>query len=324
MHQPILLPKRKKPFRKLLRILLLVFILMNILAAVHAWSFTHFDDSAGARVNPDHMTRTQKAKMLLLGAALPRPVNTDVPSQDFERVTIKSNVQLSAWYIKAENPIGTVLLFHGYQGNKSGLLPASNEFLKMGYNVLLTDFMGSGGSAGNSTTIGFDEAGEVKDCFEYIQQKGEKQIYLYGSSMGAVAIMKAIADYKVAPKAIIIGCPFGTMYKTVGKRFEIRGVPKFPLAGMLTFWGGVENGFWAFGHNPEDYAKSITCATLLLWGEQDNRVSGEEIDAIYASLKGPKELKTFIHCGHGTYLDEEPEEWVVTVSGFLERRLDER
>ncbi|MFP9098062.1 alpha/beta hydrolase [Flavobacterium sp. RHBU_24] len=317
MHRSTPRPKRKNPLRTLLRILIIAFILLNIIAAVHAWSFTHFDDNAGARVNPDRMTNTQKAKLLLLGATLPRPVNTDLPSRDFERVTLQSNVQLSAWYIKAKKPKGTVLLFHGYQGNKSGLLPAANRFIAMGYNVLLTDFMGSGGSEGNSTTIGFDEAEEVKDCFNYIQQKGEQHIYLYGSSMGAVAIMKAIADYKLAAKGILIGCPFGTMYKTVSNRFEIMGVYKFPLAGMLTFWGGVENGFWAFGHNPEDYAKSISCPALLLWGELDNRVSGEEIDAIYANLNGPKQLKKFIHCGHSAYLDEYPEEWDEAVQGFL-------
>lgn len=319
MYHPIPLPKRKNPLRKPLRFLLVVFILMNIIAAVHAWSFTHFDNNAGARLNPDQMTRSQKAKMLLLCAALPRPVNTDVPSQDFERVTLQSNVQLSTWYIKADRPKGTVLLFHGYQGNKSTLIPAADMFVAMGYNVLLTDFMGSGGSEGNSTTIGFDEAEEVKDCFECIKQKGEQNIYLYGSSMGAVAIMKAIDEYKIAPKAIIIGCPFGTMYKTVGARFDIMGVPKFPLAGMLTFWGGVENGFWAFGHNPEEYANNISCPALLLWGEIDNRVSEEEIDAIYANLSGPKQLKTFMRAGHGTYLDEYPEEWAATVRDFLHK-----
>lgn len=317
MYRPLPRPKRKKPLRTLLRLLLAVFILLNSIAAVHAWSFTHFSDTAGARVNPDHMSATQKAKMLFFGAALPRPVNTALPELPFERVTIESNVPLSAWYIKAERPKGTILLFHGYQGNKSNLITLGEAFVNMGYNVLLTDFMGSGGSGGNSTTIGYTEAEEVKDCYNYISQAGEKNIYLYGSSMGAAAVMKAVADYGVSPKAIMAGCPFGSMYGTVGKRFEIMGIPKFPLAGMLTFWGGVENGFWAFGHNPEAYAKNISCPTLLMWGELDSRVDYEEIDAIYQNLAGPKTLKTFMRCGHGQYNDEEPEEWHAAVAGFL-------
>jgi esterase/lipase len=319
MYQPIPLPRRKNPLKTLGKILLVVFILMNIIAAFQAWSFTHFDETAGERVKADSMNALQKAKMLFFGASLPRPQNTEIPSQQYQTVKIPSNLMLSAWYIKTANPKpkGTILLFHGYQGTKSNLIKVSDALLAMGYNTLLTDFMGSGGSEGNQTTIGAKEAENVKAAFEYIANKGEKNIYLYGSSMGAAAVMKAINDYKLSPKAIIVGCPFGSMYGTVGKRFEIMGIPKFPMAGLLTFWGGIENGFWAFGHNPEDYAKSITCPTLLLWGEQDNRVDYEETQTIYNNLTGQKELQIFIHSGHGQYIETEPEQWQNTVSAFL-------
>lgn len=323
MHQPIPLPKRKNPLKSLGRILLVVFILMNIIAAFQAWSFTHFDETVGDRVNTDKLSGAAKLKMLLFGASLPRPRNTDVPSQHYESIAIQSNVMLSAWYIKTTipTPKGTVLLFHGYQGTKSNLIKTSDGLLAMGYNTLLVDFMGSGGSDGNYTTIGAKEAQNVKSAYDYIAKTGEKNIYLYGTSMGAAAVMKAINDYMLMPKAIIVGCPFGTMYGTVGKRFEIMGVPKFPMAALLTFWGGIENGFWAFGHNPEDYAKNISCPTLLLWGEQDNRVSYEETQIIYNNLAGKKEQHTFIHSGHGHYIDTEPEEWKQTVSVFLSTHL---
>lgn len=299
--------------------LLFVFILMNLIAMFQGWAFTHFNENAGERIKAEDMDAFQKVKMLFFGAPLPRPRNTETPTQEYESVTLQSNVSLSAWYIKttAAKPKGTVLLFHGYQGNKSALIELSNVFLGMGYNTLLTDFMGSGGSEGNQTTIGYKEAENVKSAYDYIVGKGEKNIYLYGSSMGSAAVMKAMNDYTLSPKAIIVGCPFGTMYGTVGKRFEIMGIPKFPMAGLLTFWGGVENGYWAFGHNPEDYAKNITCPTLLLWGEQDNRVSYEETQAIYTNLAGPKELHTFVRSGHGQYIDTEPIEWQQIIGAFL-------
>ncbi|MFP5436473.1 MAG: alpha/beta hydrolase [Bacteroidia bacterium] len=319
MHQPIPLPKRSNPLKPLGRMLLFVFILMNIIAMFQGWAFTHFNETAGERIKAEQMDAFQKVKMLFFGAPLPRPRNTETPSQEYESVTLKSNVMLSAWYIKtmSSKPKGTILLFHGYQGNKSALLELSDAFLAMGYNTLLTDFMGSGGSEGNQTTIGYKEAENIKTAYDYIAGRGEKNIYLYGSSMGAASVMKAINDYKLSPKAIVVGCPFGSMYGTVGKRFEIMGVPKFPMAGLLTFWGGIENGFWAFGHNPEDYAKNITCPTLLLWGEQDNRVDYDEILAIYNNLAGPKDLHTFIHSGHGQYIETEPEAWHNTVESFL-------
>jgi alpha-beta hydrolase superfamily lysophospholipase len=210
-----------------------------------------------------------------------------------------------------------VLIFHGYGGEKSSMLDKATEFLKMNFNVLLVDFMGSGGSEGNSTSIGFHEAEEVKDCFEYIQKGGEKNIHLFGTSMGAVAIMKAISDYKIQPVSIMIECPFGTMYKTVSARFRLVNIPTFPMAGMLMFWGGVQNGFWAFSHNPEEYAKGVSCPTLLLYGEKDNRVSREEIDNIYNNLQGQKSLATYPLAGHENYLLKYKEQWVTDVANFL-------
>jgi hypothetical protein len=67
--------------------------------------------------------------------------------------------------------------------------------------------------------------------------------------------------------------------------------PLFSNAGLLDFWGGIQNGFWAFIHNPTEYAKKVRCPVLLLYGEKDNRVSSGEIDEIFLNLKGKKEQR---------------------------------
>src|SRR5205085_9033661 len=131
---------------------------------------------------------------------------------------------------------------------------------------------------------------------------GVKNIYLFGTSLGAVAILKAIHDYHLQPAAIIIECPFGSMYQTTCARFRIIKVPPFPMAGLLVFWGGIQNGFWAFGHNPTMYARSVKCPTLLLYGEKDEKVSRQEIDDIYKNLAGKKTLRTYPLAGHENYL----------------------
>jgi esterase/lipase len=107
------------------------------------------------------------------------------------------------------------------------------------------------------------------------------------------------------------------MYQTTAKRFSNMNVPAFPMAGLLLFWGGTLNGFWAFGHNPSEYAKNITCPTLLLYGEKDNRVSRKEINTIYFNLSGEKKLKTYPLSGHENYLKKYKKEWSSDVSTFL-------
>jgi pimeloyl-ACP methyl ester carboxylesterase len=135
--------------------------------------------------------------------------------------------------------------------------------------------------------------------------------------MGAVAIMKAIKDYDLKPKGIIIECPFGTMQQTVEARFKNMNVPTFPMTGLLVFWGGLQHGFWAFHHNPTDYAKQVTCPTLLLFGEQDKNVSRQEIEDIFANLPGQKQLKTYELAGHENYLNKYRTQWTQDVVNFL-------
>lgn len=177
--------------------------------------------------------------------------------------------------------------------------------------------MGSGGSEGNTTTIGFKEAEQVKTAYDYLISKGQTDLYLFGTSMGAVAIMKAIKDYDIKPKGILIECPFGSMYQTVAARFSNINLPAFPMAGLLVFRGGVQNGFWAFGHNPTDYAQQINCPTLLLYGENDKNVSRREIDAIFQNLTGPNTLKTYPLAGHENYQINYKNEWTEDVIRFL-------
>ena len=49
----------------------------------------------------------------------------------------------------------------------------------------------------------------------------------------------------------------GEDYAYSSDRFHSMKIPSFPMAVLLDFWGGVQNGFWAFGHNPTAYARSV-------------------------------------------------------------------
>jgi alpha-beta hydrolase superfamily lysophospholipase len=303
---------------KYLRILVFIFIIMNIVAFFHAYKFTHFTNNESEKTkSPERLSALQKVKTLFFGVNNPKPKNTKLPSQKYRTLKLHSNKEIECWLIENKKSKGTVILFHGYGGEKSSMISKSDEFIKLGFNTMLVDFMGSGNSQGNQTTIGFDEAEEVKTSFDYLRQTGEKNIYLFGTSMGSVAIMKCINDTKIKPKAIMIECPFGSMYTTVCARFKKMNAPTFPMAGILLFWGGVQNGFWGFDHNPTEYAKNINCPTLLLYGEKDKSVSRKEIDEIYENLNAQKELITYKNTGHENYLIKNKLEWIKNVSDFL-------
>jgi uncharacterized protein len=291
-------------------------------AYFHAYKFTHFSEAVVEKTkSPEKLSSLDKIKTLLTGVNNPRPNNKTVTGKTVEVVTLQSNKRIECWYIKSENIVdsakGTVAIFHGYSGDKSSMMDKADEFQKSGYNTILVDFMGSGGSEGNQTTLGYKEAEQVKTVYDYLQTKGERNIYLFGTSMGAVAILKSINDYNLNPKAIIIECPFGSMYQTTCARFKIMNAPVFPMAGLLVFWGGVQNGFWAFGHNPSEYAKAVSCPTLLLYGAKDKNVSRSETDAIFENLNGKKLLKIYPDAGHENYLLNYKNEWRQDITSFL-------
>lgn len=309
----------KKRVRRIGWLLLICFLLVNAVCFMHAWKFTHFADAGTEKPSAYTLSFFDKLKVLALGVDQPRPVNKFVPDVTYEQVRIQSNKEIAGWYMPVDTAKGTVILFHGYGGEKSSLLDKAALFAKMGYHTLVIDFMGSGESAGNQTTIGYKEGKQVRSAYEYIWQKGEKNIYLFGTSMGAAAILKCMNDTALQPRGIILECPFGSLYQTTAARFKKMGIPSFPMAGLLVFWGGVQNGFWGFGHQPQRYAKAVECPTLLLYGEKDDRVTRTETDIIFAALKGPKQLVTFPEAGHENYLIRYRKEWTQNVQFFLEK-----
>lgn len=295
----------------------MVFLLLNAAAMIHAYKFTHFTDGREDKTRIERLSLPDKLIMAFTGVSNPKPKNNRIPAGRYEVVKLKSNVMLEAWYRQAEQAKGTVILFHGYTGEKSGMIDKSDEFLKMGYNTLLVDFMGAGNSQGNAVTIGYREAENVKTCFDYIKNTGEQNICLFGTSMGAVAILKAISNGDVQPNSVILECPYGSMVETVEARFKMVHIPAFPMAYLLVFWGGIENGFWGFSFNPGEYAKDVKCPALLLYGAKDDRVSMQETERIFKNLGGYKQLKVYKNAGHENYLVKYKNEWVQNVSGFL-------
>lgn len=324
---------KRSRLRWLLGLLLLGFVAVNVVAFFHAWRFTHFTEEAGTHSpNPEQLSAGQKIWVLLTGIRNPKPQNGPKPDFPVETLTIDSpNGPLEAWYARPDSAAGrgTVALFHGYTSSKSHLAHEAAYFRRLGYNVLMVDLAGNGNSAGNRTTVGYREADDVAAAVAWLRQKPNTQnltpnpqadstsvLVLYGVSMGAVAILRAEAELGVRPTANILECPYGNMRQTAYNRFQSMHVPPFPLADLLVFWGGVQNGFWAPSLSGEEYAKSIATPTLLLWGAADPRVTRPETDAIFANLAGPKQRHDFAGSGHEPYWWKHPAAWEGQIRRF--------
>jgi alpha-beta hydrolase superfamily lysophospholipase len=301
---------------------------LNAVAYRQARAFTHFA-SRGPRTKLGQLSFAGSVRLLVEGARVPRPENRRTPSGlglAYERhvFTGGRGIPLEAWLIPHRDAHGTVVLFHGHAASKDSQLEEAEAFHEMGFNALLVDFYGSGGSGGNGTTIGYYEALDVTRAFAYAKDlPSPGPVVLFGGSMGAAAVLKAVADDDLAPAALVLECPFDSLIGTVRHRFTNRAVPSFPLADLLVFWGGVQQGFNAFAFRPVDLAARVRVPTLLMNGDQDEWVSVGEARAIFEAVRAPKTLHYFAGVGHDSCFRNRPDEWREVVGAFLEERIGE-
>lgn len=330
-HKAMTDPKRRQWKRWVLLLFIvfaLGFILLNILAYRHAYTMMHFEAGKPRTGLPETLNVAQKIKVLLWGVNIPRPHSTAAatvlgPAARSLQIEGEGNVKLGAWYCPGSAKSPLVILFHGYTGDKSGTVAEAKVFLGLGCSVLLVDFRGSGDSSESYTTIGYVEAEDVAAAVRYAQQNlSPEKIILYGESMGAAAVLRAVASCGVKPDALIIEAVFDKLLNTVRHRFEAMKTPSFPSAELLIFWGGRQAGFNGFQHNPVDYARSVSCPILFLHGTDDPRARVEEARRVYEAVPGTKQFKEFPGVRHAPTVMQFPAEWKRVVGDFLEHALD--
>lgn len=318
--------KRKLPtfFRWVLWVLLVQFILINISAALYAHKFTHVYDPEKVRTSPSSQNIFTKTWRLFSGPRQPRSVITNYPSFSFDTVLLKTSggIYIDTWYSPTDSAArGTVILFHGILSNKGMLLSEASVFRYLGYNVLLVDFRGHGNSGGSTTTVGVKETEEVKLAYDHIMTKGEKNIFLWGSSMGAVVVAKAISDYGLKPAGIMMEMPFASLQSHLRARARavgFEGLPEKPFGFLVSCWMGWEKGFNGLKHRTTDYVKKISCPVLMQYGGQDLYVLKEETDKVYAAIGAPdKILIAYENAGHESLQQHDSHKWELTMRNFL-------
>lgn len=298
-------------------------MVLNALAFSHAGALTRFDPAETQGPGSlEGLSLSGRARTLLRGPRLPRPQNTSTPADHglayTRHVLDEASPSLELWHVSPDEPRGLVLLGHGYGGSKSALLPAAVELHALGYACLLLDFRGSGGSSGNETSLGVHEAEDLGRAARLAEGlPGGSNLILFGSSMGAAAALRAVDQGLVVPRALILEAPFNRLLVTVRHRFELMGVPSFPSAELLLFWGSVRAGIDGFSHDPERYAASVRCPTLVLHGTEDARVRVPEVRRVVDALPAPHELVLLEGVGHEPYLAARPEAWRRAVGAFL-------
>ncbi|HEV3221459.1 MAG TPA: alpha/beta fold hydrolase [Puia sp.] len=310
----------QKRFKKTILAIVVFFILLNLFIINQAYHFTHFYEQGSVKTISEQTDGFWgQMKVALFGLKLQKLYGS-TPDSPFVNVKLKTKegLILDAWYFKVPNAKGTIAIFHGHGSEKSANLSQSDEFNEMGYSTFLVDFRAHGQSEGNTCTVGYRESEDVKLVYDYLKVNKETNVILYGISMGAATITRAVAEYNLKPTKIILEMPFSSLPNTVKGKMRVTGVFAKPLAGLLTFWGGIINGFWAFDMKPNEYVKKITCPVLLQWGKKDQGVTEAEINDLFKNISSTKELVVYEKSGHQNLCENEPDKWEENVGNFLD------
>ena len=116
-------------------------------------------------------------------------------------VVTDDGIRIAGWYIPVATGAGpgaaTVVLVHGFPGNKSTML-AYARTLHERFNLVAFDMRNSGRSTGAETTLGVKEQKDLRAIIDWVERvKHPSHLAVLGVSMGAVT---ALAEMRSDPR----------------------------------------------------------------------------------------------------------------------------
>ncbi len=314
----------KKLLRVLAVILFIVFIILNVISAFNAYYLTHFfKEGEIEEVGFSKLGLGGKIKYIVFGQKFVKSHLVPGPALPHKDValTTQDGKRLAAWHFihpATDSVKGTVCAFHGQKASRGGLADEIAVFYNDGWNVFTIDFRGHAESEGYVTTFGMEEVYDVKAAYDYVQSTGENNIAFYGQSMGAATEIRATGKLGLKPSKIISDAGFGSMVDAVEGRCRMMHIPPEPFGVLVTFWLGVEEGYWGFDNANWKYGENINCPVLIQRGTHDQRVSEQESQKVLESLSSDiKMIVRYEGLGHENYYNKQPEKWSQTVLQFL-------
>lgn len=239
------------------------------------------------------------------------------------RFRATDGVTLEGWKVPADPAQPWIILCHGLGSNRSDLLDIAAGLHARGFNVLLFDFRGHGGSGGRVTSFGWTERRDLEGALAFLGRQADvpaSPCGVYGISMGgAVALMVAAEDDRLS--AVAVDSPYTDLEDSLGRHLELLyRLPAFPALAMVAATYRLRFGVWPKVVSPLGAAGRLSGRRLLvIQGGADVRIPVTGAQALAAAAGESGSLWVVEGAGHLEGFGMNPPAYVERLGGFFGR-----
>lgn len=208
----------------------------------------------------------------------------------YETVTFEAGdgTRLHGWFLPSRLPDAeaTVLFLYGNAENKSTHIASVYWLPEHGFNVLMFDYRGYGGSAGRPTLPGMHD--DIDAALRHLLSRPEpssQRIIVFGQSLGGSLALTAVADspWRSHIHGVVVEGAFS----------GYRAIAREKLSGFWLTWPLA----WPFSLTISDHYRPLDAAArispiplLLVYSTEDDIVPAHHGERLYDAARSPKHL----------------------------------
>ena len=247
-----------------------------------------------------------------LSAPVRRPVER-TPADfglGYHEVEVRSSdgLRLSAWWVEGVDSSRAALLVHGWGADKSSrhVLETAAVYEEAGFDVLMIDLRGHGGSEGDRVTLGYREVRDVQGALSWLEKRGfdPERVVLHGWSMGGVAVIQAAPGAGVA--AVVEESAYADLPSLLRERLpEVSELPAFFTPGIFVV-GRLFLGIDPWAVRPVEEARQLSregVPLMIIHSRDDEVVPFEHAGtlakahpgAVFWTLEGYEHVHAYEH-----------------------------
>jgi len=242
----------------------------------------------------------------------------DVAGHPVEAISITAadEVPISAWLIPGDLTHGVVLAT-GIGGDRRSLVRRGEFYAARGFTVVLPDLRGTGKSAPENVTIGWEERKDVIACVDFLRKRGVQHVGVNGISLGASAIAYSFNEDPQYDFVVLESC-YDTLDHAWRNRLAMFNVPH-ALTWPIRWFSEARIGQTTAKMAPILYLDRCTAPTLVVAGDSEVELKMEETRSIFDAVAAQdKRLHFFVGGHHEDFLGRYEVEFKATLGGFLD------